>query len=114
MAGVFGPRQGAESENGDGITNSMSGFDVTRRPFSLGPFFYSHLQCSPYGPASPFAPSAQWASKRKYLARKGETPLILIFVLQRTAPCTEELSPPGELLFFAGAKKSNQKKAPSS
>jgi hypothetical protein len=70
MADVFGPRQDAESENGDSMTNSKSGFDVTRRPFSLGTFF--------------------WASKRKHLAREGETPLILILMLQRTAPCTEK------------------------
>ena len=33
MAGVFGPRQDAESENGDDITRALSGFDVTRKVF---------------------------------------------------------------------------------
>jgi hypothetical protein len=28
-------------------------------------FLYSHLRCSPFGPASPFAPSAQCTSKEK-------------------------------------------------
>jgi hypothetical protein len=36
-------------------------------------FFGSHLRCSPFGPASPFAPSAQWASKRNELARQRES-----------------------------------------
>ena len=103
----FRTGQDAESENCAGTARSLSGFDLTRRPFSLGTFFYSHLRCSPFGPASPFAPSAQWASKRKYLAREGETRLTL-FSARRAwhlVPKSKEISPPGELLSLLVQRK---------
>jgi hypothetical protein len=43
MAGVFGPRQDAESENSRGTANALSGFDVTRKVLSFG-YFSLHQQ----------------------------------------------------------------------
>ena len=78
-----------ESENFLGTANGLSGFDVTSRPFSLGTFF--------------------WASKRKYLARKGETNLIWLYTIRRmkwsSARKDEELSPFGELLSLLVQRK---------
>src|SRR5688500_13474098 len=45
-----------------------AGLISRERCFLLVTFLYSPLRRSPFGPASPFAPSAQCTSKEKYLA----------------------------------------------
>jgi hypothetical protein len=75
------------------------------RSFSLVRFFDSHLRCSPFGPALPFAPSAQWASKRNELAtaRNG-------FDLVFCSPKTVKGFRLKASYFLCWCKESNQRK----